>query len=90
MSDHENLGTVEAPRDPVLVERRQQSIVITILYLGTTVSAIIALAIIGAVIVLTFKGSTVPEILSNWGGIIIGFYFGTLSGFIKDVISEGH
>ena len=27
-----------------------------------------------------------PEVLTNWGGIILGFYFGSFTSFAKDVL----
>jgi len=42
----------------------------------TIISGILALAVVVGVVVLAFIGREPPEILSNWGGIILGFYFG--------------
>ena len=52
------------------------------------VASIIALAVI---LVTTFlpaiRDTVVPEEVSNWGGIIVGFYFGTFASLLKDWIS---
>jgi uncharacterized RDD family membrane protein YckC len=40
------------------------------------ISGVLALAVIVGVVILAFIGREVPEILGNWGGIILGFYFG--------------
>ena len=54
-----------------------------------TVSSIIALATIGAAIVHPYISvDAPPSILENWGGLIIGFYFGTFVGLLKDWLGE--
>ena len=48
---------------------------------GIVVSSLLALATIGAAIVHPYiSTSSTPTILENWGGLIIGFYFGTFVG----------
>ena len=61
--------------------------------LGFIVSGFIAIIIVGSVIALSiiaaFYGSDVvkiPSVLENWGGIVVGFYFGTFVSLIKDYI----
>lgn len=61
--------------------------------MGFIISGIIAIIIVGGVIVLAmlaaFYGSDVvkiPSVLENWGGVIVGFYFGTFVSLIKDYI----
>ncbi len=54
-----------------------------------TVSSIIALMIIAAAILHPHLSVVeTPSILENWGGLIIGFYFGTFVGLLKDWLSE--
>lgn len=49
------------------------------------VSSMIALFTIGAAILHPYISTdTTPTILENWGGLIIGFYFGTFVGLLKD------
>jgi hypothetical protein len=52
------------------------------------VSSLIALIILGATMYFKVTNPTapIPEVLSNWGGIILGFYFGSFTTFAKDVI----
>ena len=51
------------------------------------VSSLIAMAIIGAAIVHPhISVDTTPSILENWGGVIVGFYFGTFVTLLKDWI----
>ncbi|QBF32203.1 hypothetical protein [Thalassococcus sp. S3] len=53
------------------------------------VSSLIALGIIFVTAFLpVFLQSNPPEALVNWGGIIIGFYFGTFAGLLKDWLSD--
>ena len=61
----------------------------TMINIGMVTSAVIALGIIATVIVLSVKGQEIPDELSNWGGVILGFYFGTLFGLAKDWIQPG-
>lgn len=52
------------------------------------VSSLIALLILGATMYFKVTNPTapIPEVLSNWGGIILGFYFGSFTTFAKDFI----
>lgn len=60
-----------------------------ILY-GFLISGAIAILIVMSVIVIAVTQTfnrveyNIPEVLSNWGGIIVGFYFGTFVSLIKD------
>jgi hypothetical protein len=51
---------------------------------GTFASGTIAVAVIAAVVGLAFWGRPIPDVLTNWGGIIIGFYFGQFLSLAKD------
>ncbi|UIJ79126.1 hypothetical protein [Rhizobium leguminosarum] len=44
----------------------------------TSTACLIALLIVCASIYLAIKNGSVPDVLANWGGIIIGFIFGRL------------
>lgn len=57
-----------------------------VVYCTVTVASIIALTVIAVVALLPiFEPSyQVPETLQNWGGLIIGFYFGTFMTLLKD------
>jgi fructose-specific phosphotransferase system IIC component len=56
-------------------------VVVTVL-----VSSFIALMIISTVSFMPYfrQGYQVPDVLQNWGGLIIGFYFGTFLSLLKD------
>ncbi len=57
-----------------------------VVYTTVVVSSIIALTIIFVVALMpVFKqGYTIPTTLQNWGGLIIGFYFGSFVTLLKD------
>lgn len=56
-----------------------------VIVVSVTVSSLIALLVISAVVLLPFYTNVeTPATLENWGGLIIGFYFGSFIGLIKD------
>jgi hypothetical protein len=52
------------------------------------VSSIIALMILGGTMYYKIVNETapMPEVLKDWGGIILGFYFGSFTSFAKDAL----
>jgi hypothetical protein len=44
---------------------------------------LISLSIVGAVIYSSIVYGKPPEILSNWGGLIIGFFIGSFFNFVR-------
>ena len=62
-----------------------------VLILGSTVSAVLALVIVCTPIIAPFiippgKSYTVADEIKNWGGIIIGFYFGSFLTLTADLV----
>ena len=57
-----------------------------IIVCGVFVSSTIALIIICTVAyqVIIQPEAGVPDVLRDWGGLILGFYFGSFIGLIKD------
>jgi hypothetical protein len=57
-----------------------------VIYVTVSVASIIALAVILVVTLLPllFPTAKPPETLANWGGLIIGFYFGSFVTLLKD------
>lgn len=50
----------------------------------------IALSIIVATLFYVHdKPGEIPELFTNWGGVIIGFYFGTFATMMKDWLGSG-
>jgi hypothetical protein len=77
-------GSARAGKD------RKDELVFRLVYVGFLISGAIALLVIGGVIVITLASVfgpvkvDVPEVLANWGGVIVGFYFGAFVTLIKD------
>lgn len=61
-----------------------------VVYCAVSVSSIIALVVIGVVAIMPLvrTGFEIPEVLANWGGLIIGFYFGSFVTLLKDWSQE--
>lgn len=57
-----------------------------VVYVSVTVSSLIALVVIFTVALmpLFLQGMEIPTTLQNWGGLIIGFYFGSFVTLLKD------
>jgi hypothetical protein len=51
------------------------------------IAGLIAIGIVGSVVGLTLSGTPVPQDLSNWGGVVLGFYFGQFISLLKDYIT---
>jgi uncharacterized membrane protein AbrB (regulator of aidB expression) len=48
------------------------------------VPGLIALTVVVSVVILALKAVSIPDVLSNWGGIILGFYFGQSINLVRD------
>lgn len=48
------------------------------------IAGVISLIVILGVVIMAFFGKAIPDVLSNWGGIILGFYFGSFLSLVKD------
>lgn len=48
------------------------------------IAGLIAILIVVSVVVIALRSEPVPSELSNWGGIILGFYFGQFINLVKD------
>ncbi len=61
-----------------------------VVYSTVIVSSIIALCVIFVVALMPIfrSGYTIPDVLKNWGGLIIGFYFGSFITLLKDWSQE--
>ena len=56
-------------------------IVITTGWILTLVTAVVILL---SAVFMVVTNQPVPEVIQNWGGMILGFLFGNLFGLIKD------
>jgi hypothetical protein len=50
----------------------------------SVIAGTISLVVVVSVVIIAISGHIVPEVLSNWGGIILGFYFGQFITLMKD------
>ncbi len=57
-----------------------------IVAMGTAIIGLMSLSIVGAVIYSSIMYGKPPEILSNWGGLIIGFFIGTFFNFVRTAL----
>lgn len=55
-----------------------------ILISGWAISGLIALSVILSIVILAILNRPVPDVLVNYGGVIIGFFFGQFASFVKD------
>ncbi|MER9163616.1 hypothetical protein [Mesorhizobium sp. M0715] len=58
----------------------------TIILSGWILAGTIALLVIVAIISLAILGKEIPQSLTNYGGVIIGFFFGQFASFMKDAL----
>jgi hypothetical protein len=58
-------------------------LILWIVAFGTAIVGFISLAIVGAVIYEEITYGKAPEILTNWGGLIIGFFIGSFFNFVR-------
>jgi hypothetical protein len=61
------------------------------IWLITAVAGLISVVVVVSVVIIAIVGITqgnreieIPDVLSNWGGIILGFYFGQFVNLVKD------
>jgi hypothetical protein len=65
---------------------RHSTLVLWIVASGIAILGLMSLAIVGAVIYSSLKYGKPPEILSNWGGLIIGFFIGSFFNFARTAL----
>jgi len=54
---------------------------------GSAISGILAVMIIFGVVWTAIVLGKVPDVLANWGGVIIGFFFGQFFSFVRGVLN---
>jgi hypothetical protein len=62
----------------------------TVILSGWIVSGLIALCVILSIVALSLLNRPIPQELGNFGGIIIGFFFGQFASFVKDALLPGN
>jgi hypothetical protein len=87
MADESPKPSEEKPDEVRLREKRiaasAQFVGWLITVMGAT-AGVISVIVIISVIYIAAQGQTIPPELSNWGGIILGFYFGQFVNLLKD------
>lgn len=61
-------------------------LVFWIVVLGNVILGLMSLAIVLGVVYCSIAFGKAPEILSNWGGLIIGFFVGSFFNFVKTAL----
>jgi hypothetical protein len=61
-----------------------------VLVFSTVISGLLALIIIGVPVLapLFLPSYQIPESIANWGGVIVGFYFGSFLSLINDIMKR--
>jgi hypothetical protein len=49
-----------------------------------SIIVVVSVVVIAVVQIIFGLDSKIPDVLSNWGGIILGFYFGQFINLVKD------
>jgi hypothetical protein len=57
--------------------------------INLAVAGLVSLIIVCSVAYISLQGKPIPDVLSNWGGIILGFYFGSAFNLIKEYMVLG-
>lgn len=55
------------------------------IWIITLIAGLIAITVVVSVVAFSLFGNAeAPEVLTNWGGIILGFYFGQFVNLVRD------
>jgi hypothetical protein len=74
---------IEPQHGPLAVMVRAETIG-RLIFTISLIAGVIALTVMISVVVIALFGRDIPQVLQNWGGIILGFYFGQFIGLVKD------
>jgi hypothetical protein len=77
-----------SPQDKLALRRIELSAVPIgrMINIISLIAGAISLTVVISVVVLALYQQPIPDVLSNWGGIILGFYFGQFINLVKDYI----
>lgn len=87
MVDTSNLPQNVSPQERMILRRIELSAthIGRLINILSIISGVIALIIVLSVVIIAVTGSgPIPSELSNWGGIVLGFYFGQFVNLVKD------
>ncbi|WP_157813672.1 hypothetical protein [Sinorhizobium meliloti] len=62
---------------------KNDAVTIRIVTAGAVLLGLISVLIVGAVVYTAVAFNKVPEVLANWGGLIVGFFIGNFFNFLK-------
>ena len=62
---------------------KRQRYALIVVMAGMLLTGLIGLLVVGSVVYAALAQGKVPDVLSNWGGIIIGFFVGQFFNFAK-------
>jgi hypothetical protein len=69
-----------------VIGQRNTRLLLWIVGSGSIILGIIAVSIIGAVVYTAVAFNRVPEVLVNWGGLIIGFFLGNFFNLLRTAV----
>lgn len=76
----------ESPAENLALKRIELSAkpIGILINLISIVAGLISVVVIVSVVVLALSSKAIPPELTNWGGIILGFYFGQYLSLVRD------
>jgi len=60
-------------------------IIQSVVLLGMIISGFISIIVVSGVVYAAIAHGKAPEVLVNWGGIILGFFFGQFFSYVQHV-----
>lgn len=84
--DNQGASAAPPPQDQLTLRRIELSAAPIGRLINTIslISGLIAVTVIVSVVVIALLAQPIPPELSNWGGMILGFYFGQFVTLLKD------
>lgn len=71
-----------------LVDSRKVKLVRLIILSGWVLTLLLMISIVGAALYLSIAGQEVPKMLEQWGGVALGFLFGSFSKIVADYVGD--
>jgi hypothetical protein len=65
----------------------QKRYALVVVLCGLLITGLIGLLVVGAVVYAALFQGKVPEILGNWGGVLIGFFVGQFFNFAQSFLA---
>ena len=74
------------PNDPM--DARKVKLVRLIILSGWILTLMLMISVVGSALFLGVTGQEVPKLLEQWGGVALGYLFGSFSKIIADYIGD--